>query len=56
MTEQEFKNEKLYMTTMAMVKKMLSEGLITDQEYREIDTIFIKKYRPFFGTLFSDKA
>lgn len=54
MTKQDFKNEKLYQTTMPVAKKMLSEGLITEEEYRQIDTIFIEKYRPVFGTLFSE--
>lgn len=54
MTKKEFKNEKLYQTTMSVAKKMLSDGLITEEEYRQIDTIFIEKYRPVFGTLFSE--
>lgn len=54
MTKKDFKNEKLYQTTMSVAKKMLSEGLITEEEYRQIDTIFIGKYRPVFGTLFSE--
>ena len=53
MTKQDFKNEKLYQTTMSVAKKMLSEGLISEDDYRQIDTIFIEKYRPVFGTLFS---
>jgi hypothetical protein len=54
MTKQDFKNEKLYQATMTVVKKMLSEGLISEEEYRQIDAIFIEKYRPVFGTLFSE--
>lgn len=38
------KNILLYKATMAIVKKMLSEGLISDQEYAEIDTIIAEKY------------
>ncbi|MCD8111127.1 MAG: hypothetical protein LUE14_13780 [Clostridiales bacterium] len=54
MSKEEFKNEKLYQTTMHLVRKMLSEGIISEDEYRQIDTIFLEKYRPVFGTLFSD--
>lgn len=54
MGKEDFKNEKLYQTTMSMARKMLSEGLITEEEYCRIDTIFLEKYRPIFGTLFSD--
>lgn len=54
MNEQEFRNEKLYQTTMHIARKMLSEGLISEDEYCQIDTIFLEKYKPVFGTLFSD--
>lgn len=54
MSKEEFKNEKLYQTTMHLVRKMLSEGIISEDEYRQIDTIFLEKYQPVFGTLFSD--
>ena len=48
MTEEQFRAEKLYQTTMNVAGRMLSQGLIS-----EIDTIFLEKYRPVFGTLFS---
>lgn len=54
MNEQEFRNEKLYQTTMHIARKMLSEGLISEEEYCQIDTIFLEKYHPIIGTLFSD--
>ncbi|MCD7805336.1 MAG: hypothetical protein LUH03_09410 [Oscillospiraceae bacterium] len=54
MSKEEFRNEKLYQTTMHLVRKMLSEGIISEDEYRQIDTIFLEKYQPVFGTLFSD--
>ena len=54
MRKEEMKNEKLYQTTMHLVKRLLQEGMITMEEYRQIDTIFLKKYRPIFGTLLSD--
>ena len=40
MDKQEFRNEKLYQTTMLMARKMLFEGIISDKEYGQIDTIF----------------
>lgn len=52
--KEEFRNEKLYQTTMHMARKMLDEGMISGEEYRQIDTIFLEKYKPVFGTLFSD--
>lgn len=54
MTEIDFKNEKLYQITMHLARKMLSEGIISEQEYCEIDTTFLEKYKPLFGTLFSE--
>lgn len=54
MRKEEFKNEKLYQTTMHLARKILEEGIISEEEYRQIDTIFLEKYKPVFGTLFSD--
>jgi hypothetical protein len=53
MRKEEFQNEKLYQTTMQIAQKMLKEGIISEEEYRQIDTIFLEKYKPVFGTLFS---
>lgn len=54
MSEREMQNEKLYQATMAITRSMLNQGLITEEEYRQIDTIFTEKYAPSSGTLFSD--
>ena len=54
MSKEEFRNEKLYQTTMHLARKMLEEGVVSEEEYRWIDTIFLDKYKPVFGTLFSD--
>lgn len=54
MSKEEFRNEKLYQTTMHLARKLLDDGVITADEYRQIDTIFLEKYQPVFGTLFSE--
>lgn len=54
MSKEEMKNEKLYQTTMHVARNMLSDGLISEDEYRQIDTIFLDKYAPTLGTLFSE--
>ena len=54
MSKEEFRNEELYQTTMHIVRKLMQDGVISADEYHHIDAIFIKKYRPFFGSLFSD--
>lgn len=50
----DFRNEKLYQATMSMARKMLSKGLVSEEEYLQIDTIFLEKYRPVIGALLSD--
>jgi hypothetical protein len=54
MSKEELRNEKLYQTTMHMVKKLFEDGAITEKEYRQIDTIFLEKYKPVFGALLAD--
>ena len=54
MSKEQMTNEMLYQATMSMVRRMLAEGLITEEEYRQIDTMFLEKYHPLFGTLFSE--
>ena len=51
MTPEQFDREKNYGASMAVARAMLSKGLITDREYRKIDTFFRKKYRPLIGAL-----
>lgn len=50
----EYENEQMYQITMCIVRKMLSEGLVSEEEYHKIDTIFTQKYNPVFGVLFSE--
>jgi hypothetical protein len=54
MSKEEMEREKLYQATMAMARSMLRQCLITEDEYRQIDTIFTEKYAPSSGTLFAD--
>ena len=54
MSKEQMRQEKLYQATMSMVRRMLAEGLITEEEYRQIDTMFIEKYQPKIGVLFVD--
>lgn len=52
MTDAQFESEKEYQVRMSLLKEMLKLGLIIEKEYGEIDTIFIEKYAPIFGTLY----
>jgi len=51
MTKPQFDREISYGVAMAITRSLLTKGLITDKEYRKIDTIFKKKYRPIIGGL-----
>jgi hypothetical protein len=46
-----FQNEMMYQATMSIARKMLRDGLISEHEYRQIDTMFIAKYQPKIGVL-----
>jgi len=51
MTRDLFERELDYGAAMSIAKSLLRAGLITDKEYRKIDTIFTQKYRPVIGGL-----
>lgn len=52
MTSEQFNSEKEYQVRMSIMKTMLKMGLITKSEYDKIDTKFLKKYSPIFGSLY----
>ena len=54
MSEDQFRNEMLYQTTMTLARSMLEKGVISEEDYHEFDTIMLEKYHPIFGTLFTD--
>jgi hypothetical protein len=54
MTEQEFRNEYLYTSTMAQVGRMLRDGLISEEDYWQINTKMKAKYRPISDGLISE--
>ena len=39
---------------MNLFRQMLKQGVINKDEYNKIDTKMLEKYRPVFGTLFSE--
>lgn len=54
--EEMFHAEMLYQAGISIAKTMLKNGLVTPKEYAEIDTILLKKYAPYLGTLLSENA
>ena len=55
MSKEQMRQEKLYQVTMSMVRKMLAEGLITEEEYRQIDTMSWKN-TTLFSAHYSPKS
>ena len=53
MTKEDMRREKMYQTTMRLAREMFYDGIISEEEYIQVDKIFLKKYNPIFGTLFS---
>lgn len=54
-SEEQFRAERLYRMSLSIAKAMLKKGIITKDEYSEIDTILLQKYRPTLGTLLAGK-
>lgn len=51
MTKEQFEREKNYQTSRAIVKSMLNNGVITEKEYKKIDTKLVGRYRPLIGSI-----
>jgi hypothetical protein len=52
MTQEQFDRELRYCIAMAIVREMVSAGLLLPKEIRHIETILAKKYLPIMGPLF----
>lgn len=52
MTDKQFNSELEYQIRRSIVSKMLKEKIITEQEYKKIDTKLLEKYESIFGTLY----
>ena len=53
MSKEEFRNEAMYQTTMHIVRKMLADSIISEEEYHQINAVFLKRYNPVLGGLFA---
>lgn len=51
MTHDQFQREKNYRMSISIAKSMLSNGVITEQDYRKIDRLLIIRYKPVIGAL-----
>ena len=54
-SKEQFRAERLYLMSLSVAKSMLRKGVISEDEYSEIDTILLEKYRPTLGTLLAGK-
>jgi len=51
MTTEQFQREKNYRVSVYIVKTLLEKGIISEVDYRKIDTKLARHYRPVFGSL-----
>lgn len=54
MNNKEFNSEMKYQTTMTIARNLLKQGIINDEEYSRIDTMFAQNYEPKIGTLLAN--
>lgn len=52
MTDEQFRAERKYQASMICFRRLLENGIITQEEYMQIGTILLEKYRPLLGGLF----
>ena len=55
MSEQEFDREKRYQAAMQIADALLKRGSVSEEEYHQIKTKLLEKYRPTLSTLLSGK-
>jgi hypothetical protein len=53
MTDDQFRAEKQYQSSLSIAKSMLEKSIITPEEFAIIDELLLEKYKPLLGTLFS---
>ena len=51
MNDKQFNSELEYEIRMNIMRKMLKNQAITEQEYKKIDEGLIKRYNPILGSL-----
>ena len=54
MTREQGRKEVVYQMTMSAARRMLENGLITEEQYQKYDTKMRQKYAPIIGTLWAE--
>ncbi len=49
-------SEFQYQLTMSLVRQLRRNGTISESEYKRIEAIMLKKYKPILGTLLSGNS
>ena len=55
MDNREFQAELNYQICVSLAESLMKKGLLTGEEYAQIDTILLAKYRPQLSMLLSGK-
>ena len=55
MTEQEFDRELRYQAALQIAMSLLKNGALSEEDFRQIKTILLEKYRPILSSLLSGK-
>ncbi len=51
MTTEQFEREKNYRTSLAIARNLVTRGIISEKDYRKIDTMLNKKFSPLLGSI-----
>ncbi len=51
MTDKQFNSELEYQIRINIMKTLLKEQIINDQEFKKIDTMLLNEYNPVFSSL-----
>ena len=52
MTDKQFNSEMEYQIRRSIINKMLKDKIITERDYKKINTKLHGKYEPVFGALY----
>lgn len=56
MRKEQYRADMLYQVSLSVAKTMREQGLITADEYDEMDAMLLEKYQPYLGRLLSENA
>jgi len=54
-SKEKFRAERIYLMSLSVARSMLKKGVISEEEFMQIDAILLEKYRPILGTLLAGK-